>query len=422
MSIYKRGNVYWYKFMWNGELIRESTRQGNDRKARNSESEHRARLVQQQKDASNAQTRLGCSNVLPCHECEKLFNAEKAVRKADNVFCTVKCAADWSKARTMPTLQVFLKDRFIPDAETRHKGKPATVRYYRQGSDMLNRSRLATLRLDEVTNEHAGQFAAEFHKLSASGINRGLRTLRRALNLAYAWGQIDRVVKVELAKGERQRDRVLTEEEMASYLEACPQPWKDAAYTISEEGMRPGEVFSLRWLHLLIGEDGTGLIRVIDGKSRAARRVLPMTPGVRSMFKARHRSQGSPADGWCFPATTGDGHITGDGVKDQHTRALLESKIDPFVPYVLRHTALTRLAQATNGDVFALARIAGHASITTTQRYVHPQAETIEGIFNRAIRSQVKSRRQGTKRVGVGTKMGTVRMLTQARWRLEANK
>ena len=28
MSIYKRGKVYWYKFMWNGDVIRESTRQG----------------------------------------------------------------------------------------------------------------------------------------------------------------------------------------------------------------------------------------------------------------------------------------------------------------------------------------------------------------------------------------------------------
>jgi len=147
-----------------------------------------------------------------------------------------------------------------------------------------------------------------------------------------------------------------------------------------------------------------------------------MTLGVRSMFKARHQDQGSPADGRCFPATTGDGHITGDGVKDQHTRALLESKVDHFVPYVLRHTALTRLAQATNGDVFALARIAGHASITTTQRYVHPQAETIEGIFNRAIRSQMKTKRQGAKRVGMGTIWGTVRMLTQGALTLETNK
>ncbi len=37
MAVYKRGKVYWYKFRFNGEQIRESTKQGNDRKARNIE-------------------------------------------------------------------------------------------------------------------------------------------------------------------------------------------------------------------------------------------------------------------------------------------------------------------------------------------------------------------------------------------------
>jgi integrase len=32
-------------------------------------------------------------------------------------------------------------------------------------------------------------------------------------------------------------------------------------------------------------------------------------------------------------------------------------------------------------DVFTLARIAGHSSITITQRYVHPQADAIERAF-----------------------------------------
>ena len=32
--IYKRGKVYWYKFMWNGKLVRESSKQGNDKVAR----------------------------------------------------------------------------------------------------------------------------------------------------------------------------------------------------------------------------------------------------------------------------------------------------------------------------------------------------------------------------------------------------
>jgi len=33
--------VYWYKFMWNGTLVRESTRQGNDKVARQMEAAHR---------------------------------------------------------------------------------------------------------------------------------------------------------------------------------------------------------------------------------------------------------------------------------------------------------------------------------------------------------------------------------------------
>jgi len=37
--------VYWYKFMWKGKLIRESTHQGNDRIARNMESAHRTSLA-----------------------------------------------------------------------------------------------------------------------------------------------------------------------------------------------------------------------------------------------------------------------------------------------------------------------------------------------------------------------------------------
>ena len=113
-----------------------------------------------------------------------------------------------------------------------------------------------------------------------------------------------------------------------------------------------------------------------------------------------------------FPTGSIEGHLTGDGAKDQRARALKDSKIAPFVPYVLRHTALTRLGKATNGDVFALAKIAGHSCITITQRYVHTQADTIEGIFNREIQAQsdaAKATAKGTKRLGVGTKSGTVK-------------
>jgi Phage integrase family len=61
------------------------------------------------------------------------------------------------------------------------------------------------------------------------------------------------------------------------------------------------------------------------------------------------------------------------------------------VPYTLRHTALTNLGEKAGGDVFVLARIAGHSSITVTQRYIHPQAEAINRVFSQ-----------------VDTKLGTV--------------
>src|SRR5215467_6497306 len=45
MSIFKRGNVYWYHFLFNGQHVQESTKQGNPRVARNMESAHRTALA-----------------------------------------------------------------------------------------------------------------------------------------------------------------------------------------------------------------------------------------------------------------------------------------------------------------------------------------------------------------------------------------
>ncbi len=263
---------------------------------------------------------------------------------------------------------------------------------------MLFKSSMAGLPLNEITNQNAQAFAAKFSALP-SGINRGLRTLRRALNLAFDWGKIEKPIKITLAAGEHQRDRVLSADEEAKYLEACPQPWKDCATIILDEGFRPGEVFGLRWPHVLLNNDGTGLIQIVEGKSKAARRVLPMTPRVHALLMARYETAGKPEDGWVFPAPTDPAnHITDGLTKFQHRKALDDSKVDGFVPYVLRHTALTRFGEAADHNIFAVAQIAGHASLTTTKRYVHPQAEAINRVF---AASQLR----------VGTKLGTTQKL-----------
>jgi integrase len=345
--IYKRGNLYWYKFVWKGKLVRESTKQGNDRTS--------------------------------------LAKGEVGIREK----------------KPVPTLREFLRRNFLPYAKTKHAAKPLTLRYYTQGSDMLLKCELAGLQLDELNDQHAQQFAAEHARLSPSGINRGLRTLRRGLNLAVEWGKLERPAKIHLVPGEHQRDRVLTEDEVERYLKACPQPWRDCASIIVDEGMRPSEVFALQWPHVLLNGSG-GLVRIVDGKSKAARRILPMTPRVYQLLCERHRAGDFPTEGWIFPSTSREGHFNGHTAKDQHTKALKDSGVERFEPYVLRHTALTRIAGACN-DSFVVMRIAGHSSITMTQRYCHPQADAVERAFA-ALRS-------GPGASQVGTILGTVKEL-----------
>jgi integrase len=212
--------------------------------------------------------------------------------------------------------------------------------------------------------------------------------------------------KITMAKGERQRERVLTDVESTIYLDACRQPWKDCATIMLGTAMRPSEVFALRWENVLLnGRDG--MLQITDGKSRAARRMLPLVPAVYNALKARQTTQGSPTTGWVFPADTKSGHLDGGSAKNQHGAALkvvnAETKkknkppeLEPFPPYCLRHTALTNLA-AAGCDAFTLARIAGHSSITITQRYCHPQADAIERAFLKLTDSAPESQSPSTE-------------------------
>src|ERR1700693_2574415 len=70
-----------------------------------------------------------------------------------------------------PVLKDFLKNDFLPFAETRHAAKPLTYRYYKQGADMLTKSTMAGLRLDELTDQHAQAFVSKNSAMSPSGVN-----------------------------------------------------------------------------------------------------------------------------------------------------------------------------------------------------------------------------------------------------------
>ena len=347
--IYKRGKVYWYKFMWQGKLIRESTKQGNDKIARQMESAHRTSLAK----------------------------GEVGIRDP----------------KVLPTLNEFCKVRIEPWARsTFEKTTLKSWLWYRTGIRALTRYKpLSDARLDEITGELVSAFAS--HRLNegmqVSTANNSLRVLRRILNLAVEWGDLDSSPKVKILTGERRRERVVTAEEEARYLAAAPEPLASIASVLADTGMRPEECFRLQWDNMtwLNGRNGTLLIT--RGKTAAARRVIPMTPRVRAVLESRWNEAGKPEEGWVWSATTRSGHVEPSSLRKQHAKAFKamresnpEKPVRPFVLYSLRHTFLTRLGQS-GCDVWTLARVAGHSSITISARYVHPSEDAVLAAMSR---------------------------------------
>jgi len=182
--------------------------------------------------------------------------------------------------------------------------------------------------------------------------------------------------KIKLVSGERHREEVIQRVDEAKYLAAAPPLLADIATVLIDSGMRPEECFRGRWENVTWVNGRHGSILTTHGKTKAARRSLPMTPRVRAILERRWVAADKPQQGWTWPAPTQSGHVEPSTLKKQHRKAIKASKLSAFVLCSLRHTFLTRLG-ASGCDVWTLARIAGHSSIAMSYRYVHPSGDRI---------------------------------------------
>jgi integrase len=201
--------------------------------------------------------------------------------------------------------------------------------------------------------------------------------------LAQEWKVLDRVPRIRLLRGERNREFVLSHGLQPKYLEAAVQPLNDVALLILESGIRPGEAANLPWSDVYLQpavRAKFGYIAIRHGKSKNAKRNLSLTARASEMLKARKAAAKSA---WVFPGDLPDAPILGTSLDHQHddVRQALKLPAD-FVIHSLRHTMLTRLGEA-GADAFTIMRIAGHSSVTVSQRYVHPTPEGMERAFER---------------------------------------
>ncbi|WP_161570833.1 tyrosine-type recombinase/integrase [Granulicella sibirica] len=335
------------------------------------------------------------------------MKSQRAAGEIERAFRTALAKGDVGivDRQKVPTFGEF-SVRFMEAIRVRSAEKPATVRFYADRTTRLLKYRpLREARLDAIDEALIERYVtARRAVVLPASCNRELATLRRALRLAEDWKIITKAPRIRLLKGEHQRTFVLSHQEEARYLAACPPLLRDVASIMLDSGLRIGELLNLRWEDIRFDPTGAarfGSLRVTSGKSRNAQRTLSLTARASRVLFARRKVSKSP---FVFPGKSLEAPILVTSLNHLHSKVrepLLQGKRiqefpAEFVLHGLRHTFLTRLGEAGT-DAFTIMRLAGHSSVTVSQRYVHPTPESCETAFERleALNGRANERLEG---------------------------
>jgi site-specific recombinase XerD len=250
--------------------------------------------------------------------------------------------------------------------------------------------------LDEITPEMIRAFkeARIEKRRSPATVNRDLSCLRQIVGIAVKEELIQKSPffggRVEFLH-EKGRERTLSFDEERKYLKVATPLLRDVGIIMVEMGLRPGEIFQLRHEDVRI-ELPAPYAHVREGKSDTAVRDVPITSRALPVLNRRiSKAKGE----YLFPRRIGNGYDWSRPMTElepAHQRALRKSGIEPpFRLYDLRHTYGTRAIEA-GIDVFSVAKLMGHADLSTTQRYVHLSKGHLEDAQKRIERFRARQR------------------------------
>ena len=156
----------------------------------------------------------------------------------------------------------------------------ATKRYYQYGWRMLKVTDVTRMRLDHITTD-----VAEVLRFPGSGANGNvaLRTLRRMLRKATEWNILNSCPRIKLLK-ERGRDLLIDPATEAKLLAVASQPLRDVILIMQDTGMRPQDVFRMRWEHINWFKR---VLFIPYGKTKNSRRYVPLSERVIEALKLR---------------------------------------------------------------------------------------------------------------------------------------
>ncbi len=341
ISLYKRGGVWWYKFRFAGQVIRESSKSDSKTIARDAERSRRRAL-------------------------EESWNQIKR-RRLPPLFSVA--AADWLKTRTNIA--------------------SSTERSYKLAISQLSTDLGRQLLCDISAGDLAAYQTRRKHNgVSNRTVNLELGVLRSILRRNRMWESISG--DVDFLKESPSPGRALSADEESSLLAASAKSRCRSLYPVVmlalNTGMRVGEIRGLTWAQV----DFLGCALTV-GKSKTEAgtgRAIPLNSRAITMLKQwRGLFAGAQSEHYVFPHEKYG--LAGNG------RQPCAYEVIPTEPmhrwkvawesarkaagvscrfHDLRHTFISRLAESQASDSTVMA-LAGHVSRAMMERYSHIRME-----------------------------------------------
>jgi integrase len=336
MSVYKRGDVWWYKFRFSGQVIRESSRSDSKTVARDAERIRRRELEE-------SWNQIKRRTLPPC------FNL---------------AGDEWLEA-TKP----HLSDR--------------TVEIYEVALRCHLKPQFGPLLLCDIDAHRIAAYQAQRKAKNASArtLNKELQVLRQILKRYKLWANIQGDVRFE-----RESDHVgkaILEEEEARLLAACDSNLllRTVVSLALNTALRKNEIRTLRWrqIDLLQRTLAVGRTKTEGGSNR----VIPLNSlAYSTLVRWSGRFASAKPEDYIFPA------CEAAGIEREHPdmeridatrpikswrsawRAALKRAGLQLRFHDLRHTCITKLAEG-QGSEQTLMAIAGHLSRKMLEHYSH---------------------------------------------------
>lgn len=222
---------------------------------------------------------------------------------------------------------------------------------------------------------------------SAKTVHNAFVPLREMLEHAVEWGYlvVNPAARVRPVKRETPEREVLSAEELGAVLAVAEEPWRLIFRVAGLTGLRRGELLGLRWADLELdrarlhvrqtfGRYGFG-----SPKSKASRRVVPLTPGLVAELR-RHKLAAPPNEHDLVFASGAGTPLDPDNLGRAWERVLRKAGLRRVPFHSLRHTAVSLLIAHEGLNPKQLQAMIGHASIQLTyDTYGHLMPDAFDG-------------------------------------------